>query len=589
LTDRQTVYMGQLAREVDVLLSGQNAMVGLAKLSEEVLGLSTIVDGFAVTPTTPASLNVILTAGQINQLENLEATSWSSVAADTAHSILKQGIALDPQTFGIAPPGTVGFSQVFLVEVQYQDVDAGSTVLPYFNASNPASPFNGPANAGTAQNTVRKGAVAAQIKAGIAAATGTQVAPTADAGWTAIFTITVANGAATITSGNISQVASAPFLPAKLPNIPKGVQNQTWLYAHDTGTANNLVATIFPTPSALVEGMCVEIKLANAITGPTVFNLNGLGNTAVKRYDGSALQIGDGIVGEILRMRFDGTVWQCGFRVATPGGGAGFTANTNFFVNASTGSDANNGLTSGTAWQTIQHAVNFVAGINLNGFSITINVATGTYAAFTLPAPTGVGVVTILGDVVTPSNCLVASASGPAIKNNTQGVTGYVIMGLKLTSSAASGGQPGAGIWVTTRSSVQITKCDFGPCATSHIQADQGGLIQILGTDAPGANGYINISGNAGQAHLAAFGNSVIAVDAVILNINTACSVSQGFAEAFDLGLIKALYGTINNPGNITGPRYFATSNSVIETNGGGASFLPGSSAGSVSNGGFYG
>src|SRR6185437_2130983 len=125
------------------------AMVALAKLAEAVLGTSTIVDGLAVTPTTPASLNVILTAGQILQLENLEATTWSSVAADTAHSILKQGIALDPQTFGITPPGTVGFSQVFLLEVQYQDVDAGSLVLPYFNASNPASPFNGPANSGT--------------------------------------------------------------------------------------------------------------------------------------------------------------------------------------------------------------------------------------------------------------------------------------------------------------------------------------------------------------------------------------------------------------------------------------------------------
>jgi hypothetical protein len=94
-------------------------MVALAKLASAVLGTTTIVNGFTCTPTTPASLNVLPTAGEVYQLENLEATAWSSLSANTAYSILKQGIQLSQQTFGITPPATVGYSQVFLLEVQY--------------------------------------------------------------------------------------------------------------------------------------------------------------------------------------------------------------------------------------------------------------------------------------------------------------------------------------------------------------------------------------------------------------------------------------------------------------------------------------
>jgi hypothetical protein len=226
--DRQTVYFGQIPLETDQLKQSQNSMVALAKLASAVLGTTTIVNGFTCTPTTPASLNVLLTAGEVYQLENLEATAWSSLQANTAYSILKQGIQPGQQTFGITPPSTVGYSQVFLLEVQYQDLDNGSLVLPYYNAANPSSPFAGPGNSGAAQNTVRQGIVAAQLKAGVAAATGSQVAPTADAGWTGLFYITVANGATTITAGNITQVPSAPFIPATLPAIPGDVQIGKW-------------------------------------------------------------------------------------------------------------------------------------------------------------------------------------------------------------------------------------------------------------------------------------------------------------------------------------------------------------------------
>lgn len=280
--DRKTIYAGQVPLETDVLTAQQFAMTALAQLSQTVFGTAVLVDSFTVTPTTPATLNVLLTPGTIYQMENLEATSWSSLPADTAHTVMKQGILLDPATIGITPPTTFGYSQVFLIEVQYQDLDTGSTVLPYYNAANPSSPFSGPGNAGTAQNTIRQGKVAYQVKAGTAAPTGSQVAPSVDAGWTGLYNITVANGATSVTSGNIVKLVNAPYLATNgyLPQIPTGVQDNTWTFANDTSAGGAAIATSAQTlntsailtfasvPAWVAVGMkAYDLTTTGAITG----------------------------------------------------------------------------------------------------------------------------------------------------------------------------------------------------------------------------------------------------------------------------------------------------------------------------------
>jgi microcystin-dependent protein len=308
--DRSTIYYGQLPRENDLLTAQQSAMVALGKMAEATLGTSTAVDGFAVTPTSPGTLNVLLTPGAIYQQENLEASAWSSLSADISHTIVKQGIQLDPVTFGITPPATFGYSQVFLVQVQYQDLDAGALVLPYYNAALPSSPFSGPGNSGSAQNTVRKGAVASQIKAGIAATTGTQVAPTPDAGWTAIYYVTVANGNTSVSSGNITKVPYAPFIPVKLPEVPLAVQSGKWIYGVDSGSANALVAVLDPIPVALRPGMSVRIKKgAAANTASSTLNV-GLGANTIKRATGADLSAGDLPANTVAEFVFDGAYWQ---------------------------------------------------------------------------------------------------------------------------------------------------------------------------------------------------------------------------------------------------------------------------------------
>lgn len=307
--DRTTSYSQEIVRTVDVLQPQQSAMIALGKLADMVLGTGTLVDGLTVIPTGPASLSVLVNPGQIYSLANLEATTWSALPADTTHTIVKQGVSLNQQTFTITPPATGGFSQVFLVEVQYADLDTGSTVLPYFNVANPPVPLSGPGGLGTAQNTQRTGVVSTQIKAGTAAATGTQVAPSADAGWTGLYNITVANGQTTITAGNIVQVAGAPFITsstlAKLTGVPAAVQAGNWASATDTGALNALAVTLAPAPAALTAMMQLRVRVANTNTGATTLNVNGLGALPVVHSDQSALNAGDITVGQVAIFLYD--------------------------------------------------------------------------------------------------------------------------------------------------------------------------------------------------------------------------------------------------------------------------------------------
>ena len=217
--DRRTVYYGALPRDLDILQPGQFAMTGLAKLAEAVLGTAAAVDGFTLVPTGPATLSLTLGAGQIYQQANLEASTWGSLPADT-HTIMKQGIALDPQNLTFVTPTTTGYAQNVLVEVQYQDADTGTLVLPYYNPANPSTPFSGPANSGASQSTIRSGAVAVQLKYGTAATSGTQVTPTPDAGWAPLYVVTLAQGQTQITAGSIAKYPTAPFIAGKLTSIP---------------------------------------------------------------------------------------------------------------------------------------------------------------------------------------------------------------------------------------------------------------------------------------------------------------------------------------------------------------------------------
>ena len=486
--DRQIVYAGQVLPETTLLNMAKDGMVGLGTAMQAVLGTTTLVDGLACTPTGVPSLQVNVSAGSIYSLQNMDSSAFSSLAADTTHQIVKQGIVLDTSVLSCPAPATTGQSINYLVQATYQDVDSGSTVLPYYNSSNPTVAYNGPANSGVSQNTSRKGVCVVAVKTGVAATTGTQVTPSPDSGYVGLWVVTVANGQTQITSPNIVAYGSAPFISEKL----------TTKISQATGDARYL-------------------QMSNA------------------------------------RIKL--------------------SANTTFYV-STTGSDSNTGLAVGSPWQTIQKAINtLAANYDLSGYTATIQLADGTYSqnpSVTSPwTGGGSGSVIINGNASTPSNVVISLSSSYGLNALYTGC-GFTVQNLKLTNSV--GNCLTANIGATIIGGVGLV---FGAAATgAQISAQYNGQIIML-------YGY-TINGSA-SSHLNAFaGGAISLANSTTVTVSGTPAFSAQFALA-TTGDIQAFGITFS--GAATGTRYLANANGVINTSGGGATYLPGSVAGSVVNG----
>jgi len=314
--DRKIVYAGAIPQDTDQLYASQFAMIGLAKLAQAMFGTSTIVNGLAVTASSPASMAVNVAAGEIYELAALEASAFSSLSADTTHSILKQGISLDSQKLTLTAPTTTGYSINYLIQATYQDTDSDAATLPYYNSSNPSQPYSGPNNTATQQYTTRKGAIVVSAKAGIAATSGSQVTPSPDSGYAGLYVVTVAYGATTITASNISQYQGAPLLPA---GLLQSMQNGSTNYAADSGTAANVYkVNLTPAVTTLVDGMEISFQPNYTNTGASTLSVNGL--TAYPIVGGalSALQGGEIPAAGKVKVKW-------------------YAASSSFFVTASTG------------------------------------------------------------------------------------------------------------------------------------------------------------------------------------------------------------------------------------------------------------
>lgn len=244
------VYVGQIPLDTDWLFPQRAAMVGLASLSQAILGAQTVVDGLEVVPASPAALSVVVQAGQIYSMAAVDPLAYGSLAAVPGQQVLKQGL-IGSSTLALNPPGTAGYTQVFLIQAAYQDKEDGAVVLPYYNSADPSVAWSGPGNSGQQQFTRRLGVVTLQIKAGVPAPTGSQQRPEPDPGYVGLAWVSVAAGQLTITATNITPYTSTNRLPIKLPQLTRAVgakvqtvNSSRQLTAEDAGVVIVDVGTI---------------------------------------------------------------------------------------------------------------------------------------------------------------------------------------------------------------------------------------------------------------------------------------------------------------------------------------------------------
>jgi hypothetical protein len=243
---------------------------------------------------------------------------------------------------------------------------------------------------------------------------------------------------------------------------------------------------------------------------------------------------------------------------------------------STTGNDSTGNGTSGLPWLTIQHAANYVADtIDLAGYNATIQLADGTYSAgLALTQPLvggGAPNLVINGNSTTPSNVLI-STTGNCFQATGTGA-GFTVQNLEMTSSTSH-------------------------CLISQYGATIfGGAGLIFGAATSGFHATSNSDGQISlTANYTIIGGALAHIYCQInasFNLNAGITVTLTGTPNFSQAFVFAQNGSIlaqgvTYSGAATGVYYLVTLNGVINTNGGGPTYFPGSSAGSASTGGQY-
>jgi len=282
-----------------------------------------------------------------------------------------------------------------------------------------------------------------------------------------------------------------------------------------------------------------------------------------------------------IKVSPDGSTWYEALKIAAATGKVSFPvsggprellgADRTYYVRTD-GSDSNDGLsnTSGGAFLTIQKAINTVWSIDQGTHTVTIQVGAGTYTgAVSVSGPRpGSGTVQLQGDTTTPSNVVISTTSSAIGISNQAAIS---IGGFKLTTTVGHTINAILGASVTINS-----KMEYGSCGNTHINVQSAGVAIVAD--------YI-VSGGA-QRHLAATQNGTIFCTGRSITLSGSPAFSIAFADG-DLGGVLVA-NSMTFSGSASGARYTAYGNGVIYTNGGGASYFPGSSAGSTATGGQY-
>lgn len=374
--------------------------------------------------------------------------------------------------------------------------------------------------------------------------------------------------------------------------IALDAQSGKWLYAVSGGTANAITVTLAPAPAAYVAGMAIRTKVASTNTASATINVNGLGARQIVRPDGSQLAAGNIAANAILELVYDGS----NFQLITAIGQSVLTQNVSIYVDPASGSDTlydgSSAAVSGTAgpFATLTKALSVVGQFAPGAYGATINLSGGAFNAGAAGFATanwahcpvtiiGAGRTSTLLDGTAPVILLI---EGP----NVYSIKGF---GVRSTSIYAGGAKvigTSGGAVLNVIGDIKCNGCATAPLAD--FLSCTSGLIRVSG--AIELAGDIGSTGFGGSFFAARGSGAQIEFYDAAITISTTISCAQ-FVLGYNAGLISVNSGfpaTFVNPANVTGSKYLATTNGIVNTQGRGASYFPGSSAGSTSAGGQY-
>lgn len=267
-----------------------------------------------------------------------------------------------------------------------------------------------------------------------------------------------------------------------------------------------------------------------------------------------------------------------------------FPPQTTFYVNFASGSDTTgNGLTAGTAWATMQNAVNVISNTYVYPGTITINVANGTYVTPAGAYACSIGMSqiaawNIVGNSASPTSVVINSTA--AGSRGFSSGNGAVVQVTGFTTSAYYEAYVAA-----QHGTLNVTNCNYagGPSGYSGSgSAIPFGFASYSGSTLTCyalTRGTANLIGVSGPCNSVFTANSGGYLNAGYTDINGTLPVSFTFtsatAYAAFLSITSSASATFNTTmittsGTLTGNKFGLSLNGIIYVYGASTSALPG-------------
>lgn len=246
------------------------------------------------------------------------------------------------------------------------------------------------------------------------------------------------------------------------------------------------------------------------------------------------------------------------------------TGDTTYYV-STTGSNVTGDGSVGTPWQTLQFAYDYILRqVDTAGYTVTIDVADGTYTAgLVASTPVLGGVITIVGNITTPASCVISvtnancftAANGSHLK----------VSGFKLAATGSSTPTEVRG-WALAAGAggvIEFGLVEFDVCSEGHVLATQGYAA---------SNNNYDITGNS-PTHISVSSNGIINVSSINVEFVGSRTFTQ-YVKASVLGSV--LMNTCAFTNTFTGKKYDASLNSVLDLT---STTVPGTVAGTAATG----
>jgi hypothetical protein len=353
-------------------------------------------------------------------------------------------------------------------------------------------------------------------------------------------------------------------------------------YVADSGTQNAIVAAFSPaiTAGQQIAGLVISVKLANTITGACTINVNGLGAKAVTLGDATNPPYNVFVANMDLLLEYDGTEYQ----IVNTSAGMFYrrpTANYNIYVNTATGSDslydgtsASVGTGTSGPFKTIGRAISAAWSYAPSQFTITIQVAAGTYNE-SVSTPQSAGPSVIINGASAASVTVIASGSLSCFVS--QGPNFLTAQNVTVQCNPA-----GVAAFLATTGSSMLTSNTASNACGYVFAASQGASL------APGNHTF---NSSCSSLYFAQAGASINLANAThtfsgAIAVTASALVLNGTITVLTTGSNTPI--TFVNPNFVSGPKYLATLNGVINSESQGVNYFPGSAPGTTQTGGQY-